>query len=192
MCCTPNIDAISPIGKSWPLKENADVRAVMSNSGSCASELRISSVNPSAKYSSSGPLLMATKGSTATDFSAVTSTDSAGVGAEAASPLASIAGCVSTLFANLSHTNQASATTRTTMIVRSSLRPVCAVMELSRSTSFSSLMPSGVSSNAQAKTRMSGKPSASKTMTLLSTQSGAPKFSNANSATCATTHATTT
>lgn len=40
------------------------------SSSSYASEFRISSVRPSAKYSSSGPLLSAANGSTATERSA--------------------------------------------------------------------------------------------------------------------------
>ena len=59
---------------------------------------------------------------------------------------------------NLSATMYMSAIAITTIMMKSSLRPVCIVIDFSRSTCFSSLRPSGVNSKAQAKTSTSGKP----------------------------------
>ena len=92
---------------------------------------------------------------------------------------------------DLSTSRTTTATTSRAMITPFSFLPVWAVIDSSRLTSFSRLMPSGVSSNAQANTTASGKPSISMKSTDFATQSGAPKFSNARSAICASTQATT-
>ncbi|MNC96424.1 hypothetical protein D3C83_137900 [compost metagenome] len=65
-------------------------------------------------------------------------------------------------------------------------------MDWLRSTSRSFLMPSGVSSNAQAKNSATGRPSASTVSSIFMNHSGAPKESAASSATCAISQAPTT
>jgi hypothetical protein len=58
------------------------------------------------------------------------------------------------------------------------------VMDWLRSTSFSRLMPSGVSSNAQAKISTTGKPSASNSNTSFATHSGKTRMGTTTSTTC--------
>ena len=98
----------------------------MSSSGNWARELRISSVSPSAKYSSSGPSLIAINGRTAMDLAVATGlvTVSITVG-EATSAGAATSG----EDPNLSHTNHASAMTRMPMMAEFNLWPVCEVMD---------------------------------------------------------------
>ena len=84
------------------------------------------------------------------------------------------------------------ATASTTIMLRSSFLPVTWVMDWLRSTFFSSLMPSGVFSKAQANTSASGKPTTSSSSTVFITQSGVPKLSSARSATWATSQAVIT
>jgi len=177
---TPSVSAISGIGRSCPLNAKAEVRAVTSRSGNCASEFRISSVRPSAKYSSSGPLLIATNGRTATDLSISATT----AGSDS---VASGASCSM----NLSTSRNPTAATSTAVVSRLSLRPVSLVIDCVLSTSFSRLTPSGVISNAQANRTATGKPRIRRRSTDLGTQSGAPKASKATSATWASSHAIT-
>jgi hypothetical protein len=95
---------------------------------------------------------MAMKGSTATDF---------WVTAGASAVVASAVGAASSSSPEKkrSHANQASATSNTAMIVRSILSPDRVTVDWLRSTSSSRLMPSGVSSKAQARNNTSGSPS---------------------------------
>ena len=60
----------------------------------------------------------------------------------------------------------------TPIMMKSSLRPVTWVMDSVRSTCFSSLMPSGVSSKAQAKISATGNPVNKRTVTRGTVQSG--------------------
>ena len=78
------------------------------------------------------------------------------------------------------------------MVMMSSRRPVARVIDLLRSTSRSRLIPSGVTSYAQAMTSAAQNPTAMKKNNAWMTQAGAPMFSSTRSATCATTHAATT
>ena len=70
------------------------------------------------------------------------------------------------------------------MMVKSSLRPVCGVIDLLRSTSFSFLMPSGVISNAQAKNIASGKPRIMKNANAELIQPGKSRAGPSVSPTC--------
>ena len=67
-----------------------------------------------------------------------------------------------------------------------SLRPVCGRMDWLRSTSLSRLMPSGVSSKAQAKNSAKGRPTSPITASARITHSGAPARSSRKSAPCST------
>ena len=66
------------------------------------------------------------------------------------------------------------------MMTRSSLRPVERVTDAERSMSFSRFTPSGVSSNTQATSSVTGKPSNSTITKMRSAQSGAPKTGNSH------------
>src|SRR4030095_5376595 len=78
----------------------------------------------------------------------------------------------------------------TAMIKKSSLRPVLRVTDLLRSTSSARLIPSGVSSNAQARISAIGKPSAITATKTFIVHGGASKVGNKIDAACSNSHAT--
>ena len=75
------------------------------------------------------------------------------------------------------------------MITRSSLRPVCGVMDSVRSISFSRLMPSGVISKTQENTRTITKPATAAMMNTCNIQLGAAIASSIKSMACSSTQA---
>ena len=77
------------------------------------------------------------------------------------------------------------------MITRSSFLPVCGVIDLARSTSFSRFRPSGVSSKAQEKTSAGMKPIASAMTMPRGSQAGASNIGSTVLATCTISHAPT-
>jgi len=181
MYWTPSESPTSLRSVSRPLKANAEVRAVTLNSVIFASTLRISSVIPSLKYSWSPSGLMSANGRTAID-GRVSSARS--VIASRISGAASVRGAsVSTELApdrwpaNQTPPNRAAnpATASSPAghrfeagseaILASSPGPACSVRR----------MPSGVTSSAQARTRVSGKPN--RTMAVINGMnvSGSPK-----------------
>ena len=121
---------------SVPLYANVEVRAEIRRSGVRANALRISSASPSANHSWSWLWLRSAKGSTATDFSTKAAT--------------AVSSLPSPDNRNLSASSTTTASANTPIIMLFSFLPVCGVMDVVRSTFLSSLMPSGVSSSAQA------------------------------------------
>src|SRR6266705_291379 len=77
---------------------------------------------------------------------------------------------------------------RTAMIKKSSLRPVLRLTDLLRSTSSARLIPSGVSSNAQARITATGNPSAITATKTFIVHGGASKVGNKIDAACSNNH----
>ena len=172
------------------MNENDDVRASTCRPTVRASTLRISSLMPSEKYSFAASPDMLTNGSTAIECEST---------AGAAADFAVTASVVATTSAasrrgestSLSKPKYVSASSSTTMIMRSMRRAVCGAIDSPGLTSASRLMPSGVNSNTQENTSIGTNPSAS-TMTMLrAIQSGAPNIGNTVPATCVSSQAPT-
>ena len=120
-----------------------DVREITFNAAMFARRVSKSSWMPSANNWLSGSVLRLVKGRTAIDERSTTAS-----------------GATSTFRRPVTFkvTDMASAIASNGMMKKSSLRPVFGVIDAERSTFFSSLTPSGVSSKTQARTRDARKP----------------------------------
>ncbi|GBF30976.1 hypothetical protein MnTg04_00928 [bacterium MnTg04] len=182
---TPSCSPISLRSLFSPLNWNDDVRPATLSPGILARTFSNSSDRPSEKYSLSIFPLMLTNGNTAIDFSGTL----VGVSAAWFGVLTLATSSSEPVRISLSNSRKATATTSAPMIMKSSLRPVCVVIDSRRSTSFSRLMPLGVISNAQAKIKANGKPIRISAAVIDTVHSGSCSAGNMTSTTCIMIHA---
>ena len=161
---------------SCPLNPKDVVREATSRPSMRTSTFRISSAMPSEKYSWSPSADRSANGSTAIEFSAAPSSIASSSTTATASAASSGTSRSTAMLAT-------ARTKRTIMTVLMRL-PVCGVIDASRSISFSSFTPSGVSSKIQEKTTTNGNPSISIAMRNRNHSCGTFIASNNNSAAC--------